>query len=94
RLLDQWFTSMDAADQDFTFTCGVSLMVYCHGQAEIDRYWDQLSAVPEAEQCGWCADRFGLNWQVIPDDLDELMAKPDAYATLMGLGKIEIAAFG
>ncbi len=94
QLLDQWFTTMDAADQDFTFSCGVSLMVYVHGQAELDRYWEQLSTVPEAEQCGWCVDRFGFNWQVIPDDLDELMAKPDAYAKLMGMGKIDIAAFG
>lgn len=94
QLLDQWFTSMDAADQDFTFTCGVSLMVYCHGQEELDRYWSRLSAVPEAEQCGWCADQFGLNWQLIPDNLDELMAKPDAYAKLMDMKKIEIAAFG
>lgn len=94
QLLDQWFATMDAADQDFTFTCGVSLMVYCRGQAELDRYWEQLSAVPEAEQCGWCADRFGLSWQLIPDNLDELMAKPDAYPKLMGMGKIEIAAFG
>ena len=94
QLLDQWFTTMDAADQDFTFTCGVSLMVYVRDQAELDRYWAQLSTVPEAEQCGWCVDKFGFNWQVIPENLDELMAKPDAYAKLMGMGKIDIAAFG
>ena len=94
QLLDQWFATMDAADQDFSFTCGVSLMVYCHGQDQLDHYWNLLSTVPEAEQCGWCADRFGLSWQVIPDNLDELMAKPDAYATLMGMKKIEISAFG
>lgn len=94
QLLDQWFTTMDSADQDFTFTCGVSLMVYCHGQAELDRYWNQLSAVPKAEQCGWCADRFGLSWQLVPDNLDELMSRPDAYSKLMGMKKIEIAAFG
>lgn len=94
QLLDQWFATMDAADQDFTFTCGVSLMVNCHGQEELDGYWSRLSAVPEAEQCGWCADRFGLSWQLVPDNLAELMAKPGAYATLMGMGKIEIGAFG
>ena len=94
RLLDQWFTTMDAADQDFTFTCGVSLMVDAHGQDELDRYWNKLSVVPDAEICGWCADRFGLSWQIVPDNLDELMAKPGAYAKLMGMGKIDIAAFG
>lgn len=94
QLLGQWFATMDAADQDFTFSCGVSLMVHCRGQEELDGYWARLSAVPEAEQCGWCADRFGLSWQLIPDNLPELMAGPDAYAKLMGMGKIEIAAFG
>ncbi len=94
QLIDQWFATMDAADQDFTFTCGVSLMVHCHGQDELDRYWEQLSAVPEAEQCGWCADQFGLSWQLVPDNLEQLMAKPGAYEKLLGMGKIEIAAFG
>jgi predicted 3-demethylubiquinone-9 3-methyltransferase (glyoxalase superfamily) len=94
QALDQWFATMDAADQDFTFTCGVSLMVYCHGQEELDRWWSQLSAVPDAEQCGWCADKFGLSWQLVPDNLDELMSKPGAFEKLMQMGKIEIAAFG
>ena len=94
QVLDQWFATMDAAGQDFTFTCGVSLMVYCHGQEELDRYWAELSAVDEAEQCGWCADQFGLSWQLVPDNLEQLMAKPGAYEKLLGMGKIEIAAFG
>ncbi|MFZ0531228.1 MAG: VOC family protein [Propionicimonas sp.] len=94
QVLDQWFATMDAAGQDFTFTCGVSLMVWCDGQAELDRYWAQLSAVPEAEQCGWCADRFGLSWQLVPANLGELMAKPGAYEKLMGMKKIDVAAFG
>ena len=93
QLLDQWFAAMDAADQDFTFNCGVSLMVECADQAELDRYWQQVSAVPEAEQCGWCADRFGVSWQFVPANLDELMIKPDAFAKLMGMKKIEISAF-
>lgn len=94
QLLGEWLAVMDAADQDFTFTPGVSLMVFCHGQDELDRWWSRLSAVPEAEQCGWCQDKFGLSWQLVPDNLGDLMAGPDAYATLMGMGKIEISAFG
>ena len=94
QALDQWFATMDAAGQDFTLTCGDSLMVYCHGQEELDRYWAELSAVAEAEQCGWCADKFGLSWQLVPDNLDELMGKPGAFEKLMQMGKIEIAAFG
>ena len=42
-------------------------------QAEIDRYWEALSAVPEAEQCGWLKDRFGLSWQIVPAAMDGMM---------------------
>lgn len=52
-------------------------MVYCKDQEEIDYYWDALSAVPESEQCGWCKDKFGLVWQVVPTALDELMGSGD-----------------
>ena len=41
--------------------------------------WAALSAVPEAEQCGWCADEFGVSWQVVPGDLGERMVTPEAY---------------
>lgn len=83
ELLGQRFVAMDSAPHTFTFTPGVSLQVDCHGQAELDRWWEQLSAVPDAEQCGWLVDRFGVSWQLVPDNLGELMAKPDAYAKLM-----------
>lgn len=94
QLLGQWFAAMDAADQEFTFNCGISLMVLCADQDEIDRYWDALSAVPEAEACGWCADEFGLSWQIVPAAMGELMAKPDAYQKMMGMKKLVIADFG
>lgn len=95
EIFGQWFAAMDASrEQDYTFNCGVSLMVSCDDQVELDRYWEALSSVPEAEQCGWCADRFGLSWQLVPANLDELMAKPGAYEKLMGMKKIEVAAFG
>lgn len=93
-LAGQRISAMDSGvDQPFSFTEGVSLMITAHGQEELDRIWGALSAVPEAEQCGWCKDRFGLSWQVIPDNLGELMQRPDAYATLMGQTKIVIAEF-
>ena len=94
ELLGQWFAIMDSGvDQDFTFTPGVSLMVEVADQTELDRYWAELSTVPEAEQCGWCIDRFGLSWQVVPADLDMLTQQPDAFSKLMGMKKIEISAF-
>lgn len=94
RLGDTWVTAMDSGPaQDFTFTEGFSLMVAARDQEELDRWWAALSARPEAERCGWCKDEFGVSWQIVPENLGELMQKPGAYAKLMGMGKIEIAAF-
>ena len=55
----------------------ISFVVECKTQEEIDYYWEKLSAVPEAEQCGWLKDRFGVSWQVIPEILSELMGDPE-----------------
>jgi predicted 3-demethylubiquinone-9 3-methyltransferase (glyoxalase superfamily) len=59
----------------FTFNESISIMVHCDTQEEIDYYWNKLSAVPEAEQCGWLKDRFGLSWQIVPTQMDAMMAK-------------------
>ena len=94
QLAGQWFTAMDSAvEQPFTFGEGMSLMLNAHGQDEIDRYWETLSTVPESEQCGWCKDAFGLSWQVVPDNMDELMSRPGAHEAMMQMGKLEIAKF-
>jgi predicted 3-demethylubiquinone-9 3-methyltransferase (glyoxalase superfamily) len=70
----QRFAAMDSASaHEFGFNEAISFMVGCDSQAEIDRYWDILSAVPEAEQCGWLKDRYGLSWQVVPSALDEML---------------------
>lgn len=60
---------------DFTFNEAFSFMVFCENQEEIDYYWDKLSFVPEAEQCGWVKDQFGLSWQIIPANMNEVMMK-------------------
>jgi predicted 3-demethylubiquinone-9 3-methyltransferase (glyoxalase superfamily) len=57
----------------FKFNESISLMVYCEDQAEIDRYWDKLSADPEAEQCGWLKDKYGLSWQIVSKRMDEML---------------------
>lgn len=59
----------------FKFNEAVSFTVTCKNQAEIDDYWSKLSHVKEAEQCGWCKDKFGISWQIIPENLGQLMAK-------------------
>ncbi len=94
NLFGQWFALMDSAvEQDFTFNPGVSLMLQCEDQEELDRYWHELSAVPEAEQCGWLVDRFGLSWQVVPATMRELMQAPGSFEKLLAMKKIEISAF-
>lgn len=60
---------------DYEFNEAVSIMVMCVTQAEIDYYWEKLSAVPEAEQCGWLKDKFGVSWQIVPSSMNELLSK-------------------
>lgn len=86
------FTAINAGPE-FKFNEAVSFMIPCKDQAEIDYYWEKLSVVPESEQCGWCKDKYGLSWQVVPDNMEELMQRPDAFAKLMQMKKIVIADF-
>lgn len=75
-LQGQEFRAMDSAfEHPFAFNEAVSLIVSCDTQEEIDDYWEKLSAVPEAEACGWLKDRFGVSWQITPTALDEMMTK-------------------
>lgn len=95
QLAGQTFMAGDSAlAHDFTFTEANSLVVFCEDQAEIDQYWHALSALPEAERCGWLKDRFGLSWQIIPRQLPALLSSPDpkVMETFMGMGRIDIAA--
>ena len=59
----------------------VSLIVNCTDQDEIDHFWDKLSAVPEAEQCGWIKDKYGVSWLIVPENLEEFMAVAPAKMT-------------
>ncbi len=62
----------------FKFNESISFMVYCDTQEEIDFYWEKLSAVPEAEQCGWLKDKYGLSWQIVPTIMDTMMRDQDS----------------
>jgi predicted 3-demethylubiquinone-9 3-methyltransferase (glyoxalase superfamily) len=89
----QWFAVMDSPiAHGFNFNEGISLQVECADQAEIDYFWDKLSTVPEAEVCGWCKDRFGVSWQVVPTDLDQIMT-PTNFARMLTMKKLVIADF-
>ena len=87
-----WMAATDSGTfHDFTFTPGVSIIVSCRDQEEIDRYWAGLSAVPEAERCGWCIDRWGVSWQVVPHNIAELMADAATRDKVLQMGKIDLA---
>jgi predicted 3-demethylubiquinone-9 3-methyltransferase (glyoxalase superfamily) len=76
RIAGQRFAAMDSAlDHAGGFNEAISFLVACEDQDELDRCTDALSAVPEAEQCGWIKDRFGLSWQLSPVELGRFMSE-------------------
>lgn len=81
------------AGPEFKFTEAVSFSVPCDDQEEIDYYWEKLSSDPKFEQCGWCKDKYGLSWQIVPTNMGVLMKKPDAFKNMMEMHKIVIADF-
>ncbi len=94
-----WMAAMDSAQEHgFGFNEAVSFGVWCRDQAEIDRYWQALSAVPEVEQCGWCKDRFGVSWQILPLALDTMLQSSDRQAVdrvtraFLAMKKLDLAA--
>ncbi len=82
HLNGQEFMALDGGPaHDFTFNEAVSLMIPCESQQEVDRFWEALSAQPEAEQCGWLKDKFGVSWQVTPVEMLEMMNSTDRERT-------------
>lgn len=76
----------------FKFNEAVSFFVACSDQEEIDYFWSKLSHVPESEQCGWCKDKFGVSWQIIPADMSNLMqGNKSAMSKMLQMKKIIIA---
>jgi predicted 3-demethylubiquinone-9 3-methyltransferase (glyoxalase superfamily) len=72
------FAAMDSArSHNFAFNEAISFIVHCDTQKEIDYYWGRLSAVPEAEQCGWLKDKYGVSWQITPTAMDEMLQDKD-----------------
>lgn len=76
ELAGQRYMALDGGPV-FNFTEAISFFVECEDQKEVDYFWSKLSAVSEAEQCGWCKDKFGLSWQIVPKQLGELMGTSD-----------------
>jgi predicted 3-demethylubiquinone-9 3-methyltransferase (glyoxalase superfamily) len=96
ELAGQRFMALDGGPI-FKFNEAISLDVECEDQEEVDYFWEKLSAVPEAEQCGWLKDKYGLAWQIVPTRLGELLTdtnKKKAHAALnamLKMHKLEVA---
>jgi predicted 3-demethylubiquinone-9 3-methyltransferase (glyoxalase superfamily) len=94
----QPYTAINGGPQ-FRFTEAISLLVNCADQAEVDYYWETLTADGgEESQCGWLKDKYGLSWQIVPVGWEELLADPDsersrrATQAMYGMKKIDLAA--
>ena len=96
ELFEHKFVALNGGPQ-YQFTPAISFLVNCETQEEIDHYWTQLSADPQAEQCGWLVDKFGLSWQIVPTILFELLGDVDRQKeesvteAMLKMKKIEIA---
>ena len=75
-LCKQKFTAISAGPLE-PFNHAISFVVNCKDQAEIDRYWDALLNGGSAEQCGWLKDSYGVSWQIVPAQLDEMLSDSD-----------------
>ena len=82
------------AGPEFKFNEAISLMIPCKDQAEIDYYWETLTSGGGQESvCGWLKDKYGLSWQVAPENWEELNKRPGAFKKMMGMKKIIIDDF-
>ena len=96
ELFGQPFTLLNGGPQ-FTFTEAVSFAVHCENQEEVDYYWDQLTKEGEESMCGWLKDKYGLSWQIVPNQLINYISDPDeqkaarAMQAMMQMRKIDIA---
>ncbi len=96
-LRGQEFSLMSAGPL-FKFTEAISFVVNCKDQAEVDYFWEKLSAHPESEQCGWLKDQFGVSWQITPDGMQEMLNGPDkkkaqaATQAMLTMKKLDLAA--
>jgi predicted 3-demethylubiquinone-9 3-methyltransferase (glyoxalase superfamily) len=98
ELEGEQFSALNGGPQEFSFSDAISFVISCADQAEVDYYWDKLTADGgEPGPCGWLKDRFGVSWQVVPEVLPQLMSNPDPAKAarvgdaLRGMKKLDIA---
>ena len=92
-IFGQKYVLMNTAKEHHPLNDAVSFIIYCEDQSEIDKYWDYFTFEGKESQCGWCIDKYGLRWQVLPKNLGELVSKPNSFKVMMGQRKIVIEEY-
>lgn len=87
------YALMNTAKEHHPLNDAISLMISCADQQEIDHFWDYFTLEGKPSQCGWCQDKYGLRWQIIPENLGQLMREPNAMEVMMKQQKIKIEDF-
>jgi predicted 3-demethylubiquinone-9 3-methyltransferase (glyoxalase superfamily) len=90
KIFDKDYLIMTTAIEHHKFNDTFAIMIHCDNQQEIDKYWNYFTEDGKESQCGWCNDKFGLRWQIIPNNMRELMMKPNAGSVMMKQTKIII----
>lgn len=93
EIFGQKYSWLCTEQEHHKFNDALSLSINCKGQKEIDKYWDYFTQDGQEVQCGWCIDKYGLRWQVIPANFGELMSKPNSLQVMMSQKKIIIADY-
>ncbi|MBK7097270.1 MAG: VOC family protein [Sphingobacteriales bacterium] len=92
-LFEQSILLMTTAIEHHKFNDSFAYQIFCNDQSEIDLYWNYLTKEGAESKCGWCIDKFGLRWQIIPKNMGELMNRSNAGSVLAGQTKIIIDQF-
>ena len=93
NIFGQKYSLLNTAGEHHPLNDSVSFMIYCEDQNEIDKYWNYFTREGEESQCGWCIDKFGLRWQVLPKNLNDLMSRPNSFKVMMGQKNIVIEEY-
>ncbi|KAK5988427.1 hypothetical protein PT974_12582 [Cladobotryum mycophilum] len=99
ELRGQRFVALNGGKQPWSFNASISFQIDCDNQAEVDHFWDKLTAGGDEsrQQCGWVSDKFGLSWQVVPKVLKEMLGSDDRAASdrvmieMMKMKKLDVA---
>jgi predicted 3-demethylubiquinone-9 3-methyltransferase (glyoxalase superfamily) len=92
-IFERKYTFMSTEKEHHPFNDALAFTINCEDQQEIDTFWNYFTQEGKEVQCGWCTDKFGLRWQVLPQNFGALMARPNAFKIMMQQKKIIIEAY-